>query len=38
MLDNLKNIEKDVERAAILTKRMMETPLPEPPLPEPPIV
>ena len=38
MLDNLKNIEKEVERAAMLTKRMMETPLPEPPLPEPPVV
>ena len=38
MLDNLTNIEKEVERAAMLTKRMMETPLPEPPLVEPPMV
>ena len=38
MLDSLKNIEKEVERAAMLTKRMMETPLPEPPMVEPPMV
>ena len=38
MLDSLKNIEKEVARAAMLTKRMMETPLPESPLPEPPMV
>ena len=31
MLDNLKNIEKEIERVAMLTKRMMETPLPERP-------
>ena len=38
MLDNLKNIEKETERVAMLTKRMMETPLPEPPMVEPPVV
>ena len=37
MLDNLKNMEKEVERVAMLTKRMMETPLPEPPMVEPPL-
>ena len=34
MLDNLKKIEKEVERAAMLTKRLMEPPLPEPPMVE----
>ena len=29
------SIEKETEKAAMLTKRMMETPLPEPPFPEP---
>ena len=43
MLNSFHNMEKEVERAAMLTKRMMETPLPqppmvEPPLPEPPVV
>ena len=43
MLDNLTNIEKEVERVAMRTMRMMETPLPEapmvePPLPEPPMM
>ena len=37
VLDNLKNMEKDVERVAMLTKRMMERPLPEPPMVEPPL-
>ena len=31
-------IEKETERAAMLTKRMLETPSPEPPLLEPPVV
>ena len=35
MLHRFKNIEKATERAAMLTQRMLETPLPEPPLPEP---
>ena len=35
MLNSLTNIDKEVERAAMLTKRMMETPLPQPPMPEP---
>ena len=38
MLDNLKNIEKETERVVMLTKRMMETPLPEPLMVEPPVV
>ena len=38
MFDNLKNIEKQTETVAILTKRMMETPLREPPMVEPPVV
>ena len=37
MLDNLKNIKKETERVAMLTKRMMETPLLEPPMVVPPI-
>ena len=32
------SIEKETERAAMLTKRMMEPPLPEPPMTEPPMV
>ena len=32
------SIEKASERASMLTKRMMETPLPEPPMVEPPLV
>ena len=32
------SIEKETEKAAMVAKRMMETPLPEPPLPEPPMV
>ena len=35
MLDHLKNMNKEVERAAMLTKRLMEPPLPEPPIVEP---
>ena len=31
------SIEKETEKTAMLTKRMMETPLPEPPLLEPPL-
>ena len=31
------NMEKEVERAAMLTKRMIQTPLPEPPMVEPPL-
>ena len=38
MLNSLHNMEKEVERAAMLTKRMMETPLPQPPMPEPPMM
>ena len=39
----IESIEKETERAAMLTKRMMETlfpepPMVEPPLPEPPMV
>ena len=37
MLNSFHNMEKEVERAAMLTKRMMETPLPQPPMPEPPL-
>ena len=32
MLDRLQNIEMATERAAMLTKQMMESPLPEPPM------
>ena len=32
------SIKKETERVALLTKRMLETPLPEPSLPEPPMV
>ena len=35
MLDHLQNIEKAAERAAMLTKQMVEPPLPEPPIVEP---
>ena len=34
----IESIEKETERVAMLTKRMLEPPLPEPPLPEPPMV
>ena len=34
----MESVEKEIERVAMLTKRMLETPLPEPPLPEPPTV
>ena len=30
----MESIEKEVQRIAMLTKRMMETPLPEPPMME----
>ena len=35
MTAQIENIEKETERAAMLTKRMMETPLREPPMMEP---
>ena len=38
LLNSFHNMEKEVERAAMLTKRMMETPLPQPPMPEPPMM
>ena len=38
MLNSFHNMEKEVERAAMFTKRMMETPMPEPPMMEPPMV
>ena len=34
----IERIEKETERVAMLTERMLETPLLEPPLPEPPMV
>ena len=37
MLNSLTNIDKEVERAAMLTRRMMDTPLPQPPMLEPPL-
>ena len=38
MLDRLQNIEEATERAAMLTKRMLEPPLMEPPMMEPPLL
>ena len=38
MLNSFKNMEKEVEKAAMLTKRKLEGSLREPPLPEPPLV
>ena len=37
-IESIENIEKETERIAMLTKRMMETPLPEAPMVEPPMV
>ena len=37
-IEQMESIEKATERASMLTKRLMETPVPEPPLLEPPIV
>ena len=38
MTAQIDSIEKETERAAMLTKRMLEGALPEPPLREPPVV
>merc|ERR1719434_151645 len=38
MTAQIENIEKETERVVMLTKRMLEPPLPEPPMMEPPMM